>query len=53
MSDAEARMRGHDAYDLIEERFNQELDGSLGPSGPDSLLRHMAEMALPAGAVAA
>jgi ubiquinone/menaquinone biosynthesis C-methylase UbiE len=52
MSDAEARMRVHDAYDLIEEQFNQELDRSLGPSGPDSLLRYVAEMALPVGAVA-
>ena len=52
MSDAEARMRGHDAYDLIEERFNRELDGSLGPSGPDSLLAYVAEMGLLAGAVA-
>jgi len=51
MSDAEARMRGHDAYDLIEEQFNQVLDGSLGPAGPDSLLRYVAEMALPVGAV--
>ncbi len=45
-------MRVHDAYDLIEEQFNQELDGSLGPSGPDSLFRYVAEMGLPAGAVA-
>jgi ubiquinone/menaquinone biosynthesis C-methylase UbiE len=52
VSDAEARMRGHDAYDLIEEQFNQELDRSLGPAGPDSLLRYVAEMALPVGAVA-
>jgi len=51
VSDAEARMRAHDAYDLIEEQFNQELDRSLGPAGPDSLLRYVAEMALPAGAV--
>jgi SAM-dependent methyltransferase len=51
MSDAEARMRGHDAYDLIEEQFNQELDGSLGPSDPDSLFGYVAEMGLPAGAV--
>jgi hypothetical protein len=27
----------HDAYDLIEEEFNQQLDESLDPSGPDSL----------------
>jgi hypothetical protein len=52
VSDAEARMRVHDAYDLIEEQFNRELDGSLGPSGPDSLFRYVAEMRLPAGAVA-
>jgi ubiquinone/menaquinone biosynthesis C-methylase UbiE len=45
-------MRGHDAYDLIEELFNTELDRSLGPSGPDSLFGYVAEMALPAGAVA-
>jgi SAM-dependent methyltransferase len=51
VDDAEARMRGQDAYDLIEEQFNQELDGSLGPSGPDSLFRYVAEMGLPAGAV--
>lgn len=52
MSDAEARMRDHDAYDLIEEQFNRELDGSLGPSGPDSLFGYVQEMGLPAGAVA-
>jgi SAM-dependent methyltransferase len=51
VSDAEARMRDHDAYDLIHEQFNQELDGSLGPSGPDALFQYVAEMALPAGAV--
>ncbi len=51
MSDAEAEMRNHDAYDLIEQQFNRELDRSLGPSGPDSLLGYVAEMGLPAGAV--
>ena len=51
MSDVEARMRAHDAYDLIEEQFNHELDGSLGTLGPDSLFRYVAEMALPSGAV--
>ena len=45
-------MRVHDAYDLIEEQFNRELDVSLGPAGPDSLFRCVAEMGLPAGAVA-
>ena len=43
-------MQAHDAYDLIEEQFNHELDGSLGPSGPDSLFGYVAEMALPVGA---
>jgi SAM-dependent methyltransferase len=52
VSDAAARMRAHDAYDLIEEQFNRELDGSLGPSGPDALFGYVAEMGLPAGAVA-
>ncbi len=45
-------MREHDAYDLIEEQFNAELDRSLGPAGPDSLLRYVAEMALAPGSVA-
>jgi SAM-dependent methyltransferase len=45
-------MQVHDAYDLIEEQFNRELDGSLGPSGPDSLFGYVAEMGLAAGAVA-
>jgi SAM-dependent methyltransferase len=52
VSDAETRMRDHDTYDLIEDQFNDELDRSLGPSGPESLLGYVAEMALPAGAVA-
>ena len=51
MNDTESRMQRHDAYDLIEEQFNQELDGSLGPSGPDSLFGYVAEMGLPAGAM--
>jgi SAM-dependent methyltransferase len=50
VSDAEARMQDQDAYDLIEEQFNDELDRSLGPSGPDSLLGHVADLGLPAGA---
>jgi SAM-dependent methyltransferase len=53
VNDTESRMRAHDAYDLIEEQFNQELDGSLGPSGPDSLFGYVAEMGLPAGAMVA
>ena len=51
VSDAEARMQDHDAYDLIEEQFNRELDGSLGPTGPDSLFGYVADMTLPSGAV--
>jgi SAM-dependent methyltransferase len=51
VSEAEARMRGHDAYDLIEEQFNQDLDRSLGPTGPDGLFGHVADMALPSDAV--
>jgi len=51
VSEAEARMRGHDAYDLIEEQFNQDLDRSLGPTGPDALFEYVAGMALPSGAV--
>jgi SAM-dependent methyltransferase len=51
VSDAEAGMQDHDAYDLIEEQFNDELDRSLGPSGPEALLGYVAEMGLPAGAV--
>jgi SAM-dependent methyltransferase len=52
VTDAAARMQVHDAYDLIEEDFNQQLDESLDPSGPDSLFGYVAEMGLPAGAVA-
>jgi ubiquinone/menaquinone biosynthesis C-methylase UbiE len=52
VSDTEARMQVHDKYDVIEEQFNRELDGSLHPSGPDSLFGYVAEMRLPAGAVA-
>lgn len=48
VTDAAARMQVHDAYDLIEEEFNQQLDESLDPSGPDSLFGYVAEMGLPA-----
>lgn len=41
-----------DSTYLIEEQFNQELEGSLGPSGPDSLFCYVADMGLAAGAVA-
>ncbi len=52
MTETDARMRLHDAYDRIEEEFKQQLDESLDPSGPDSLFDYVAEMGLPAGAVA-
>ena len=51
MSDAEARMRDHDAYDLIEAQFNRELAGSLMPRGRSSLFGYVAQMMLPPGAV--
>jgi len=42
----------HDAFDLVEEQFNQALDESLGPSGPGVLYDYVAAMGLPAGSVA-
>ena len=45
-------MGTQDAFDRIEEQFNQMLDLSLDPAGPEVLYEHVAEMALPAGAVA-
>jgi len=45
-------MRLHDAYDLIEDEFNRQLDESLDPSSPDSLFEYVAQMGLPAGSVA-
>jgi SAM-dependent methyltransferase len=52
VTEIDARMQLHDAYDLIEEEFNQQLNESLDPSGPDALFEYVAEMELPAGAVA-
>jgi SAM-dependent methyltransferase len=52
VNETEALMDDHDAFDLIEEQFNRELDESLHPRGPDSLLEHVAEMGLASGAVA-
>jgi SAM-dependent methyltransferase len=52
VTDAEFLMRTHDAFDRIEEQFNQALDDSLGPVGPDVLYEYVAGMDLPAGAVA-
>jgi SAM-dependent methyltransferase len=50
--ETDARMQLHDAYDLVEENFNQQLNESLDPSGPASLFEYVAELGLPAGAVA-
>jgi SAM-dependent methyltransferase len=52
VTDAETRMLSQDAYDLIEQQFNEQLDQSLNPAGPDSLFEYVAEMELPAGATA-
>src|SRR5689334_16357847 len=42
----------HDAFDLVEEQFNQALDESLGPSGPGVLYDYVAAIGLPPGSVA-
>jgi len=52
VTDAEFLMRAHDAYDQIEEQFNQTLDESLRPAGPGVLYEYVADMDLPAGAIA-
>jgi ubiquinone/menaquinone biosynthesis C-methylase UbiE len=50
MTEAGVQPDPHDAFDRIEEQFNEALDASLGPLGPDALYRYVAEMELPAGA---
>jgi SAM-dependent methyltransferase len=52
VTEIDARMQLHDAYDLIEDEFNRQLDASLDPSDPDSLFEYVAKMGLPAGSVA-
>ena len=52
MTDADVQPEAHDAFDRIEEQFNDALDASLGPVGPDALYRYVAEMGFPAGATA-
>ncbi len=42
----------HDSFELIEEQFNDTLDQSLGPRGPEMLFDLVAELGLQAGAVA-
>lgn len=42
----------HDLFELIEDEFNDALDESLGPGGPDMLFDLVAELGLPAAAVA-
>jgi SAM-dependent methyltransferase len=52
VTDPGSLMRGHDAFDRIEEQFNEALDESLGPAGPEVLYEYVAGMELPAGATA-
>ena len=52
MADAGFPGHAHDAFDRIEEQFNTALDDSLNPAGPDVLYDCVAQMKLPAGAVA-
>jgi hypothetical protein len=42
----------HDAFDLVEEKFNEALDESLDPAGPGVLYDYVAGMGLAAGAIA-
>ena len=42
----------HDAFDLVEEQFNEALDSSLDPAGPGMLYEYVAAMGLAAGATA-
>lgn len=50
MTNAGVQPDPHDAFDRIEEQFNEALDASLRPLGPDALYGYVAEMELPAGA---
>jgi SAM-dependent methyltransferase len=52
MDDAGSLISLHDAFDRIEEQFNQALDESLNPAGPASLYDYVAAMELPTGATA-
>jgi ubiquinone/menaquinone biosynthesis C-methylase UbiE len=52
MADGGFPRNAHDAFDRIYERFNTALDESLNPAGPDLLYDCVAQMELPAGAVA-
>ncbi len=45
-------MQSYDAFARIEEEFNDALDESLDPCGPEMLYERVAELALPAGATA-
>ena len=44
-------MRSQDAFDRIEAQFNEALDESLAPAGPEALYEYVAGMRLPAGAI--
>jgi SAM-dependent methyltransferase len=52
MDDAGSPISLHDAFDRIEEQFNQALDESLNPAGPESLYDYVAAMELPTAATA-
>jgi len=44
--------QSYDAFGRIEEKFNEDLDRSLAPRGPEMLYELVAELALPTGAAA-
>src|ERR1700729_1128141 len=52
VTDAGFLMRGHDAFDRIEEQFGEALDESLEPAGPDVLYEYVAGMGRLTGATA-
>jgi SAM-dependent methyltransferase len=52
MADGVFPIRVHAAFDIVEEQFNTALDESLDPVGPEALYDYVAQMELPAGAVA-
>jgi SAM-dependent methyltransferase len=52
VTEAGSLMRGHDAFDRVEDAFNETLDESLDPAGPEVLYEYVAGMKLPAGATA-
>ena len=51
MTGARLTPGAHDAYDQVEDQFNQVLDETLHPAGPGALFDYVAGMGLPDGAV--